>query len=370
MNQFDIELCKHTFCFAMQDDQNYTIFTEHNEVKYEGRSFLKPIGSNGPVVVKRMLMMLAEGSPNIEEKCTVEFVSSNLMLTIPVPFVGKKILVTLAKENISADEETMRAVRKLEKQIALLTAENKWLHARVAAQDKFRSITCGFRNGLFFIDFTHAEDRILLDALYRVKFTNPAFEQRKNIFDAINESKEGVALGSVPLHGGNWTAHNFRELFVLHKCFFYDECYVLSPKYDLSVEGARHINKLMTEASDQRHQVGFHTKIGLFNRCSAGIAAYPATHNINYPNNSIKCTICINEQPPANCTILQIVYKRIPRHHIAAANDDGMIKLVEENRKLNAFGVTKCVRSASSYINVDTLKMTNPRKSMTYYYLA
>lgn len=94
------------FTFTLEEDNNYKINTIKDDVKYEGNSFMKPVGELGLDKIEELL-------DYVEEKCCYEMLDNNIMLTIPVPFSKDDIIVRLLKENISEVEILRREITKL-----------------------------------------------------------------------------------------------------------------------------------------------------------------------------------------------------------------------------------------------------------------
>jgi hypothetical protein len=225
MDKFEFDICGHHFRFSIEDDKSYKIVSEYNEMKYEGNSFMKPIGAQGILAIKKLLAILAECDSFIDEKCEVNFIGNNMMLTIPTLF-GEKIIVTLKKEEITDIEDLARKVSKLERKVEVLQMENITLKNFMAlSQKNLSTCTVGFRNSKFYIEFSDPMIKQLADLQMRHnarKVMKEAFDieyndYKENLFDVIN------ARGIKKIYGGVGVQsnHNYHMIFKLDDALRY-----------------------------------------------------------------------------------------------------------------------------------------------------
>ncbi len=109
---------KLTFTVIAEDDGNYRFATTFDEVKYEGVSFLKPVGPRGLDVVRKLIEYVADD-------ISAEKLNRDITLTIPEPFSGEKLIVVLRAEDVSEVEGLRRRIKKLENDLARREEEER-----------------------------------------------------------------------------------------------------------------------------------------------------------------------------------------------------------------------------------------------------
>jgi hypothetical protein len=93
---------------VIEEDNTYKITTEYGDFKYEGNTFLKPIGKKGIEKVKNFF-------ESNEVKYEVKHCDKSIAISLEHPFMDDNIVIVLKREEVSEIEVLQRTIHKLNK---------------------------------------------------------------------------------------------------------------------------------------------------------------------------------------------------------------------------------------------------------------
>lgn len=143
-NMFKHTIKTNEFTFMKENEDTYKISVEIDDIKYEGKSFLKPI--KGIDKVRELLEYVGE-------KCSIKKADDRIFLNIPIPFIDNLITVDLHKEKIDelgllkrSYEKSKIIINELNIRVQILESDMDFEHQRTKNFEKEIDILVNDRN--------------------------------------------------------------------------------------------------------------------------------------------------------------------------------------------------------------------------------